>query len=240
MSSFYKISHYSLINGHIFNNVLWFQNILILLTILFFIITLKFKKNYLIILFQLSLTSYIFQYSGINYFFFIRNFKSISSSTFGRFAEAFPNAKTGFYLSSIDIITKARNNRTKFFLICAAILILITKFHYYDKLDSLYNFRYGGIRLNIAAICIFIIFSLIPFDKIKNKIIIKIISKIIRYTGGIYFIHKLLGRGYFFCHILPIKKGNLFFCIIIYLTSYLISSIGFRLLKNTKLKHLFV
>ena len=229
----------SLINGHIFNSVLWFQNNLILLTILFLIIIFRFKKIYMVILFQLTLTSYIFQYSRINYYFFKRNFMYLSGSKFGRLAESFPNAQTGFYLSSKDIIIKAKNNRIKVSFICVAILISITKYHYYDKLDSLYNFRYAGIRLNIAAICIFTIFSLLPFEKIKNKIIINLISKITNYTGGIYFIHKLLGKGYFFRHILPIKKGNILFCIIIYLISYLVSLIGFRLLKNTKLKHIF-
>ena len=229
----------SLINGHELNSVLWFQNILILLTILFLIVIFIFKKKYFIIFYILTLSSYSCQYSGINFIFFTSNFKGISAATFGRFVEAFPNAIIGFYLSSIDIITKAKKNIIKVSFICITTLVFITKYHYYDKLDSLYNFRYAGFRLNIAAICIFIFFSLLPFEKIKSKIIINIISKITSYTGGIYFIHKLLGKGYFCSHILRIKRGNLFFCIIIYLLSYIISAIGFNLSKKIKLKHNF-
>ena len=241
ISNYHFLKHLiiSLINGHEFNFVLWFQNILILLTILFLIIIYIFKKTYLIILFLLTLTAYIFQYSKINYLFFKRNFKGNSRATFGRFAEAFPNAMTGFYLSSLDVVTKGENHRIKILFFGVIILILITKFHYYDKLDSSYNFKYGGIRLNIGAICIFMIFSLLPFEKIKKKVIIIIISKITSNTGGIYFIHRLLGKGYFRLFNLSNDKGNLFFCIIIYLLSYIISFYGFILLKNTNLKHIF-
>ena len=203
----------SLINGHEINFVLWFQNILILLTILFLIIIYIFKKNFLIILFLLTLIAYIFQYSRINYFFFINNFNENSRATFGRFAEAFPNAMTGFYLSSLDVVTKGENHRIKIPFFCVIILILITKFHYYEQLDSSYNFKYGGIRLNIGAICIFMIFSLLPFEKIKKKTLIIIISKITSNTGGIYFIHRLIGKGYFRILNSPNDRGNLFFAL---------------------------
>ena len=199
----------SLINGHILNVVLWFQNILILVTLLFLIIIFLFKKKYLFIFKLLYLLSYILQYSGINYFFFLKNFSTHSRSTFGRFFEAIP---------------------------LTIILILITKYQIFSEIN---NFKYGGLRLNLAAFCIFIIFSLIPskiygFD-LKNNVIIKITN----YTGGIYFTHYLIGKGFICSSTIFVKKKTILGCTIIYLMSYITSCIGFKLLGNSKLKHLF-
>ena len=96
-----------LVNGHQFNYSLWFQNIISLITLLFLIIIFLFRKIYISILLILNLVAYIFQYTGFNYNFFINNFTINSSATFGRFAEAIPNAVTGFILSYFDIIKKS-------------------------------------------------------------------------------------------------------------------------------------
>ena len=59
----------------------------------------------------------------------------------------------------------------------------------FNSIPELKTFKYGGIRLNIAASCIFFIFSLLPIEKIKNKTSIKLIKHITSYTGGIYYMH---------------------------------------------------
>jgi hypothetical protein len=234
---FIKDFSINLINGHIFNAVLWFQNILILVTLLFLIIIFLFKKKYLFIFKLLYLLSYILQYSGINYYFFVKNFSTRSRSTFGRFFEAIPLAITGFFLASFNIMEINKKNKKKVFFHSLIILILITKYQIFSEFK---NFTYGGLRLNLAAFCIFMIFSLIPskiyrFD-LKNNIIIKITN----YTGGIYFAHCLIGKGFICNSIIYVKKKTILGCIIIYIMSYIASCIGFKLLGSTKLKHLFV
>ena len=231
-----KDFYISLINGHILNVVLWFQNILILVTLLFLIIIFLFKKKYLFIFELLYLLSYILQYSGINYFFFLKNFSTHSRSTFGRFFEAIPLAITGFLLASHNIMEINKRNKKSVFFHSLIILIIITKYQVFSEIN---NFKYGGLRLNLAAFCIFMIFSLIPskiyrFD-LKNNIIIKITN----YTGGIYFTHYLIGNGFICSSIIFVKKKTIIGCLIIYLMSYIVSCIGFKLLGNTKLKHLF-
>ena len=119
------------------------------------------------------------------------------------------------------------------------ILSFITKLKVFSNIKT---FKYGGIRLNIAAICIFFIFYLFPFSVIKNKILINIIKQLTSYTGGIYFIHNLIGRGYILrkiLSILEIERHSLLECIIVFIISYIICFYGTRLFGRTKLRHLF-
>ena len=230
-----KIFIIHLINGHMFNYSLWFQNILILITISFIIIVYLFKRNCLKAFVFIYIICYILQYSEINYKFFSNNFTINSSATFGRFVEAFPNAISGFYLSYINIIPIVKKNK-KIILFFNILFLLITIFH---KFDKFHNFKYGGIRLNLAGISIFIFFSYLPLENLRNKILIKIFLLITSHTGGIYFIHRLIGNGYLFSKLFPSIKGTFSGCIIVYLISFLISFTGNKMLKNTKLKHIF-
>lgn len=225
-----------LMNGHIYNVVLWFQNILIILTIIFTIVIFSFKKKYLLIFFIISILSYILLYSGFNYYFFIHKYDYRTATTYGRLVEVFPFALTGFYFAKIDSIKFLLKYRKKAILFNFAILIIITKYKIFADIK---NFKYGGLRLNIAAINIFIIFSLFPCEIIKSETFFKIIIQISNYTGGIYFTHYLIGRGKICQKILPIKKHTFFGCIITYLISYIICFIGIKVFGKTKFKHLF-
>lgn len=151
----FKLFLYDLMNGHMFNVVLWFQNILIMQTLIFLIIIFLFKKNYLIILSELSVIAYILLYSGINYSFFNNNFSFKTSSTIGRLVEVFPFSLTGFFLASTNIFKMLNKYRKITVFNCLAFLIIITKFTIFVDIQ---NFKYGGFRFNVAGICIFIIF----------------------------------------------------------------------------------
>ena len=227
----------TLINGHIFNVVLWFQNILILLTLIFLIIIFLFKSYHLIIFQLLFFTSYILQYSGANYIFFKNNFAIHSRLTLGRFFEAIPHSITGMYLSRVNVMKYITKKKMKTFIQSLIILILITKYEIFAKFN---NYKYGGLRLNIGAVCIFIIFSLIPEKIFIINLKSEILMKLTKYTGGIYFTHYLIGTGYICSSINLIKKRTILGCMIIHLMSYIASVIGFKLLGNTKFKNLFI
>ena len=229
----------NLINGHIFNVVLWFQNILILLTLLFSIIILLFYQKYLQIFQSLLILSYFLQYSGLNYKIFKKNFSSHSRSTFGRFFEALPNAITGFFFAYINLIEIIIIQKKQFKIFCFSliILILISKYEIFAELKT---FKYGGIRLNIAAICIFNIFSLIPTNLYLFNLNNNIIMTLTNYTGGIYFTHYLVGKGYICGSIKYVKNGTILGCFFIYLISYILSFFGFKFFGKTKLRHLFI
>lgn len=159
----------NLLNGRIFNVSLWFQNNLIILTIIFLIIRLLFKNNYKNILIVLGILSYLLQYSGINYKFFSKNLPHDYYITYGRIAENFPHALTGFYISSINLMTILKNNIRITIFNSLFILLFITKFNVFSNIKT---FLYGGIRLNIGAICLFFIFFIFPCSQAKNKLLI--------------------------------------------------------------------
>jgi len=227
----------NLLNGRLFDLVLWFQNNLIIVTILFLIIIYLFKKKYLIILHTLCVICYALHYSDINYRFFKNNFSFHSGVTFGRYSETFPLAVTGFSLASYNLIEKMKNYKKNAQFISLIILVFITKYNVFSEKKS---FKYSGLRLNISAICLFIIFSLIStYEIAKSKITHKIIKKISGYTGGIYFTHYLIGKGYLIQKIPFIEKNSLSQCIVVYLLSYLTCCFCYKIFGKTNLKHLF-
>ena len=229
----------NLVNGHIFNVALWFQNILIQLTIIFEIVILIFKNYQMYVLVSLGILAYIFQYTGLNYYFFKQYSSKHYQLTFGRFAEGFPIAVCGFYIASKKYPIILKNNSKIAIINFLIIVSFITKFNVFSKIKT---YKYGGVRLNIGAICFFFIFYLFPFRAIKNKFLINIIIQLTSYTGGIYFIHNLIGRGYLYnkiLSILAIKKNTLFECFIVFFISYAICFSGTRIFGKTKLRHLF-
>ena len=226
----------NLLNGRVFNVVLWFQNNLIFINLMFLIIIFLFKAKYIVILNILFFICYILQYSGINYNFFKNNFSHNSGTSIGRYAESFPLAFTGFFLASISIIDKAKKNKKQSFYISIASFVLINK---YDIFQKTKNFKYSGFRLNISATLIFIIFSLFPSEKIKNQLILKIIKKITGYSGGIYFTHLLIGKGYILSKISIIKNRTFLGTFIVYLVSYIVCCFGLKIFGKTRFKHIF-
>jgi hypothetical protein len=209
------------------------------LTIIFLIIILLFKNNFLYILVLFAILAYIFQYSGQNYEFFTKNFSKHYYLTLGRFAEGLPNAVSGFYIASKNFTIILKNKSRIAIMNSLIILIFITKFNVFSDIKT---FKYGGIRLNIAGICIFFIFYLFPFNAIKNKFLINLIKQLTNFTGGIYFIHNLIGRGYILniiLSILKIKRKSLLECIIVFFISYILCFYGVKFFGKTKFRHLF-
>jgi hypothetical protein len=226
-----------LICGHILNVPLWYLVILILTTQLFLIINFIFKNNSLFIFHTLIIICYILQYSGINYYFITKYLTKHAKLTFGRFIESIPNEITGYTFAYLKIIEKLRYFRLKTMFFSFSILIIITKYNIFDNIKT---FKYGGIRLNIASSCIFILFSLLPIEKLKNKSILKYINHITSYTGGVFYMHYLVGTCFLIRKILKPLNKTILGCMIIYLICYLISYFGIKICGKTKLKYMFI
>jgi len=225
---------HNLLNGHLFYSALWFQIVLILSTLIVSIVVLSFKTHYLLIFQFLLNLAYKFQYSGENYKFFCKNFTIHYTITYGRFIDVFPHVITGLLLGIYNIPNNLKIHRIKTIFINIIILIFLSKYNFDVNMKC---FKYGGIRLDIASICIFLIFDLSNI-KIKNEKAIKILDFITNYTPGIYFSHYLIGKGIMKRYILGNKINTLFGCIIIYLTSYALCFSLDKLIGNTKLKHI--
>ena len=203
---------------------LWFVQNLIIYTIVFGIIFIFFKKNSLFILQMLAIILYWLKCYGIvNKIFYntqsyLRSFKNI--------AIMMPIAISGIILGHIEIMKKLIKLRIKFIIFSVIIFYFIYNFNFF-----------GEISLNLVSISLFTLFSLIPFEKIKNKTIIKIIIIITRYTGGIYYFQKIIQISIFkFSYF---RRRTFLSCIIIYIFGYFICMIGTKKFKNNKLKYLF-
>lgn len=228
-----KLKFKELINqfliGHIFYGIFWFQFDIIILTLFFSIIAFIFKNHFLIVILFFGFVAYLFQYSGYNK----KLFKKYVS--LGNIAEIGPNAIIGLLFGSINLINIFRNYRLRTIFICSLFLYLLFKYDIFIKIDG---FFYPGILYTIGALFLFIIFSLIPFENSKNRIILKILYMFSNYTGGIYYYHPLF-RDIFKLNINIVKRGKIQGTILIYFVSYFFCLIGSNLFGKTKLNNLF-
>lgn len=221
--------------GRSFHAVFWFLFNLIFLTNFYIIISFIFKKNFLFILLLFGIFSYILQYSNYNYNIFKLYDERIFCSL-GYICEIIPITISGLLFASLKINKKIETHRKK--TIITSILILYCLFKY-NIFSDLKGFTYRGILLNFGSIFLFVCFSLISFDKIKNKSIIIIVDYITSYTNGIYCLHIIISDYLAFIFSF-IKKKTLNGCIIIYLFSFFISFIGKNIFKKGVLKYLFI
>lgn len=160
----------------------------IIFTILFEIIYLLFFKNYLFVLIVLSIIAYCLQYSEINYKIF-RKYKPYLKAAL-HIVDLLSIAVTWLTLEYIKLFEKLKKNRIKSIIFCIIIFYFI---YNYNILGQFRGFAYSGIKNNIAVLCLFIFFYLIPFESIINrKLYFNIIRVISRYTGGIYYFHPII------------------------------------------------
>ena len=223
-----------LLTGHWFMRVLWFQYNLVFITLIVVIFEFLIEKNKELIFINLEIIAYFFQYSNLNYQIFSK-YSLYKKYTLGRFLEVIPFCITGYILASLKIIHYLKKHSIMTIYFFLTIIWFVIKYNVFIEIKG---FLYQGIRLQIISILIFIIFSLFPSQKIKNKNIIKTIRFITNNTSGIYFLHYSISN-YLNKYIILIKNKTLFGCIIIYIICYFISFFGLRIFGKTKLRNLF-
>ena len=176
---------------------------------------------------------FFLQYSNYNIILFYKS-ENNKKYTFGRFSEIITHCIAGYIIASLNIVHILSKNRIISINIVLSILIFILQYNIFLKI---YGFGYQGFKLHISSISIFLLFSLIPNEKIGNKFIIKFIRFISAITPGIYFIHPFL--LYYLSIFSFLKNGTFSKVIIIYFLSFFISLFGKLLFRKTKLINLF-
>lgn len=209
---------------------LWFLLVLIFFGILFQIISILFKKRTLLILQIFSIISYFIQYEEINYKTFFKY--PIYLRTGSWIVDMMPIAVTGLALRKR--FTNLSNNKIKSIFVSIIALFFI---YNYNVFGHFKGFQYSGLKQNIAGICLFISFYLIPFNQIKNRIIIYFIKTITKYTGGIYYFQEI--SNYLLRKFKCLNQNGFINCFKIYIFGYLICTIFTKLLRNNNLKYLF-
>ena len=211
--------------------VLWFHFNLLILTVFYFI-TSNFFKDYFLLIFQISaLFSYAYQYSEINLRFFLMYSENISL-TIGNLLETFPISIFAFSIAYIKIYRIMLKNRGKWILFSISFLYLVRNYNIFQKIRG---FSSPGVEKNFVSFFLFATFSLMPLEILNSKILL-LIMQITNYTQGIYCLHFLLQ---YYLKLKFDKKGTLIGCIFLYIFSYFISFIGFKICYKTKLKFLF-
>lgn len=223
---------YQYLTGYKIYKVLWFVGSLIFLEIFFKIIHFLFNKQSLLILKILSIISYLIQYKEIN----INIFYSypLYLKVVPRITEMMPIALTGLTLKNIDLLKTIKNDKIKNASFSMIIIFFIYNYNVFGKFKG---FGFNGIEPNIAGICLFIFFSLIPFNEIKNKIIISSITTATKNTGGIYYLQTII-----YTILIKFKYFNqrpFYRCFMIYIFGYIICIIFIKIFRNNKLKYLF-
>ena len=214
---------------------LWFQNALIVMTLVFFLIIFILRKHFLFIFQILLISSYISQYSRYIYKNIFLKYPQYNNKTISYFFVSIPYAITGFTLGFYKIIEYFHKHKMKTLIISVIIYNSINKYQIFRNIQFL---AYQGINLNIQCICIISIFSLFSSDNIKNKFLIKLINIITNYTAGVFYLYIPIKR-YFVYHFDSIKYGTIYGCIIIYLICYVICFFGMLIFRKNKIKYLF-
>ena len=153
------------------------------MTIIFTIISILYKTNFIIIFQIFLIIAYFFQYSYWNEYIF-KKYELVVRIPLGSFLELLPFAVAGATLHYLDIIIKLKKNNKISIFLFLAIIFLILKFDIFVKIKG---FFFPGIFLNIGGICIFMLFSLFSF---RNKKLVSFLKIITKFTGGVYYVHK--------------------------------------------------
>jgi len=213
-------------------SVLWFLFNLQILTLLFFIFSFILKHNFLLIFQIITMFCYLIQYNEINYLFFIQYTNKIFTSI-GNFVETLPLSIVAFSLSNIDYIQKISNKKSEIIFYFTFLFYFIYE---YNVITPIKGMASPGLKSLIASFLLFSVFSLNPFEFCNLKIS-TYISYATKYTKGIYCMHKvILSYSKFYYG----KQVTFLGCIIIYIISYSISYIGFKIFSKTKLRYLFI
>lgn len=211
--------------------VLWFHFNLIIFTLFYFIFSHLLKNNFLVCFQIIAIFSYKYQYSGINYIFFKKYTENIWMSI-GNLLETFPITIAAFSFSSSNVHQILSKNRLKYLLFSILFLYLI---FYYNLFSYIHGFSSTGIKQVFISIFLFILFYLIPLEMLNSKLLF-LIKQITKYTQGIYCIHFLIQ---YYMRLIFEKKGSFIGCIWLYVISYFISFIGYKIFEKGKLKFLF-
>ena len=226
---------YQLLIGCGTYGIFWFLFNLIFCSFFFQIIILLFQKRYLYVLIVFYLLCYNFSHSKYHNNFFQLFNKIPVRHSIAPIPESYTYGFTGFFLAYINILNKYYKYRIFVILLFGSTLFLILHYNITNRI----RFYFRGIIIDLAAVSAFSFFSMIPLDKIENKIVICILKQISSYTGGVYYLHPKASE-IFSPYFASIRGRTFKGCVLLYLICYLISFIGTNIFRKSNLRFLFI
>lgn len=224
------------LTGHCYNEPMWFQFDLIVITVLFFVIAFACRNNMRIIcwLFAvLSVIAFCLQYAGLNHRLFSL-FDYSFKYPLGRICEMLPYAFAGMALQLAD-------KKEKWIRVLFLFVLLLASAVLYLYHDSPQGFGYQGVRLLLLSVSVFVGMKLIDFNRLSNGMK-KAILMVSKYTLGIYCLHLIMGKGiYRFMSLVSWESlyGSFLYCVIVYVCCYSLFFCIDKLIRNKYLNMIF-
>jgi peptidoglycan/LPS O-acetylase OafA/YrhL len=220
-----------LITGQVVNLPLYYLNLLIIFTVIFWLLTyLPFKLRLFIYVSIVALAFYL-QYSQLNYLQFTDSIEAIKKS-YGRFVELIPYAIVGLMFGLSAVKT---NKRT------LSIIFLVTMISYIltYKFSQPSGFHYSGIQLFLTTTIIFSISLFVSHLRLNNALG-RFIASLGKYSFGVYLSHFILLEA--LIRIFPFLKlyisSNSLLFLIVYIVLCYIVCIFLDILTRRKFSYL--
>jgi peptidoglycan/LPS O-acetylase OafA/YrhL len=220
-----------LMTGELVNVPLYYLNLLICFTFLFWLITHLPPRFKIFIYIGIILIVFCLEYSRINFNFFYPMSEAIKKS-YGRFTELIKYASLGLIFGLLE-----KQNKKKIIIFGLAGFSLISLIAF--NLPQPYGFHYSGIELFLGTILTFSLINLISQDNLKFEIN-KIISIFGSYTLGIYLFHYVLLEAILriFPLLKPLIKTNQIPFLFLYMTICYLICFLFDFLTRKRLSFL--
>ena len=208
------------------NPTMWFQSVLLALTIIWMLIFRFFEKSTgIFILWALLLCAFVVIHSEINYKLF-NPLRYELKYPLGRLCEMIPYATCGFFCAYYSVFDKMKACRQKSIIILCLSFIFLLK---YKIINTAAGFGYSDHNCILFAFVAVGIAYLLPFDKFSKRIL-DYIKYATRFSLGIYCMHRMIGDFLFaFLRKIEIEMDAFLLCIVIYIICFIASSLIFKI-----------
>ena len=199
----------------------WFQAVLILLTIYFFLLFKLFKKNKGWVMVYVSLVIALAIQDNGRYFAFFSNTPYELANTVGRIFEIMPYACVGLIFNHLKIDKYGKKKRTTAIIVAVFLFVL----GFYLPFPAHEGGFFDGIYPLYMGTALFVIFLLLPINDVTYNVR-NIILEVTRFTLGVYCAHRLVyGILDIVYELLSLEPAAMTKCVMTYLACYVMSYI---------------
>jgi len=208
------------VTGHspVLNPSMWYQSVILIITIVFFLIFRKPSRQTCSVLICLLCGAFVLEYSGLNEYLF-GNLCFELKYPLGRVAEMIPFAVMGYACSRFSLLERSPLGRVASVIIFMVIAILAMMPLHGDKNAG---FGYSNIFYIPAAVGLAVAMWYMPFPRIGRKTI-TVLKFLSSFTLGIYCMHRLvmLVLKYTISHGMMPRFGTFYLCVLTYILSFI-------------------
>lgn len=166
--------------GKVVNTPLYYLNILILFTLIYWLITYLPQKVRTPLHILIIITALTLDYSGVSFRFFDPMINQVKRS-YGQIVELIKYASLGILFATLD-----KQNKRTFFLLCLSVISFFVMTYY--KFPNTHGFNYSGANLFIGTIFVLSLSLLIGKFNLPSEIS-RIINILGAYSFGVYLFH---------------------------------------------------